>query len=516
MSGRRVCACRLRCRGRDRSRAHSTSRSTWRSGSPAATSSGCRRRHPRRRMRIRGALENSGFSLPPRRITVNLAPADLRKDGAAFDVPIAVGMLCAARHGPAEALADTLFVGELALDGTLRPVRGVLPIAAWARARAVRRLIVPPENAGEAAVVGGCVVRRRAIWASWSRVLRGEATAADGAAAHAVGRRVRADRRTPDLADVRGQEFAAARAGDRGGGRAQPAVRRPARLGQDDAGPAAARDPAAAVVRRGAGDRRWSIRLPGCSAAAALLRRRGRFARRTTRSQRAGLVGGGPRRGRARSRSRTTACCSSTSCSSSRARCSRRCASRSRTGRVTIVRARRAVTFPADFMLVAAMNPCPCGHRGSTVRTCTCSRRRSRRYRSRAVGSAARPHRPARRRAGAAVPGAGARRARRAVGAGARAGWSAARERQRARGPDARTRACTGGASWPRRRRSTPRGHALLERAVARLGLSARGPSPASAAWPAPSPISTGAPTVRAPAPRRGACSTACSTEACT
>src|SRR5215471_6041914 len=106
------------------------------------------------RVRIRGALENSGFRLPPRRITVNLAPADLRKDGAAFDVPIAVGMLCAAGNVDQAALPGTLLVGELALDGSVRPVRGVLPIAAWARGRAVRRLVVPPDSAAEAAVVG--------------------------------------------------------------------------------------------------------------------------------------------------------------------------------------------------------------------------------------------------------------------------------------------------------------------------------------------------------------------------
>ena len=111
------------------------------------------------RVRIRGALENSGFKLPPRRITVNLAPADLRKDGAAYDVPIAVGMLSAAGLVEASALVGTLFVGELALDGTLRPVRGVLPIAAWARGQEVRRLVVPPENACEASAVGGCEVQ---------------------------------------------------------------------------------------------------------------------------------------------------------------------------------------------------------------------------------------------------------------------------------------------------------------------------------------------------------------------
>ena len=77
------------------------------------------------------------------------APADLRKkDGAAFDVPIAVGMLSAAGVLEPAATAETLFVGELALDGTLRPVRGVLPIAAWARLHGVRRLVVPMENRG--------------------------------------------------------------------------------------------------------------------------------------------------------------------------------------------------------------------------------------------------------------------------------------------------------------------------------------------------------------------------------
>src|SRR5499427_2202820 len=127
------------------------------------------------RVRIRGALENSGFKLPPRRITVNLAPADLRKDGAAFDVPIAAGMLCATGAIDAAALEGTLFVGELALDGALRPVRGVLPIAAWARGRGIRRLVVPPDNAAEAAIVGGHEVHTPADLNGLVALLRGEA-----------------------------------------------------------------------------------------------------------------------------------------------------------------------------------------------------------------------------------------------------------------------------------------------------------------------------------------------------
>src|SRR3954468_22575446 len=126
------------------------------------------------RVRIRGALENSGFKLPPRRITVNLAPADLRKDGAAFDLPIAVGMLAAAGVVDPALLAGTLFVGELALDGTLRPGRGVWPIAAAARGRGLQRIVVPPENAGEAAVVAGHDVQAPPNLSALVALLRGE------------------------------------------------------------------------------------------------------------------------------------------------------------------------------------------------------------------------------------------------------------------------------------------------------------------------------------------------------
>ncbi|HTA18842.1 MAG TPA: magnesium chelatase domain-containing protein, partial [Polyangia bacterium] len=156
------------------------------------------------RVRIRSALDNSGFKLPPRKITVNLAPADLRKDGAAFDVPIAVGMLCAAGVLDAAAADDTVFVGELALDGSLRPVRGVLPIAAWARARGVRRLVVPPENTAEAAVVGGCEVRGARDLVALVALLR-DGVVATSEAVSAI-EQAAASAAEADLADVRGQE----------------------------------------------------------------------------------------------------------------------------------------------------------------------------------------------------------------------------------------------------------------------------------------------------------------------
>jgi magnesium chelatase family protein len=110
------------------------------------------------RERVRTAIRNSGYDFPFRRITINLAPADIRKEGPSFDLPIATGILSASEQvNPAE-LEDTMIVGELSLDGSVRPVSGVLPIALNARHMGVKRLIVPTSNTQEAAIVGGLEV----------------------------------------------------------------------------------------------------------------------------------------------------------------------------------------------------------------------------------------------------------------------------------------------------------------------------------------------------------------------
>ena len=105
--------------------------------------------------RIRAAFENSGEHMSGKKVVVNLAPADLRKEGAAFDLPIAVGILAAMGRIETGALADTLFAGELSLDGSVKPVRGILPVAIQARRDGVKRRVVPAGNAAEAAVVEG-------------------------------------------------------------------------------------------------------------------------------------------------------------------------------------------------------------------------------------------------------------------------------------------------------------------------------------------------------------------------
>jgi magnesium chelatase family protein len=110
------------------------------------------------RERVKAALKNSGFAFPVRKIIINLAPADLRKEGPSFDLPISVGILASSEQIDAHLLGDYLFLGELSLDGSLRPVAGVLPIAAAAQRLGITGLVVPADNAQEAAVVKNLAV----------------------------------------------------------------------------------------------------------------------------------------------------------------------------------------------------------------------------------------------------------------------------------------------------------------------------------------------------------------------
>src|SRR6195952_920143 len=107
------------------------------------------------RDRVRSAITNSVFDLPPTRITINLAPADLKKEGSGFDLPMAVGILGAYGGLSIRDVSDFVLVGELGLDGSLRAVQGMLPIAVAARAAGIKNLVIPAANAREAAVVDG-------------------------------------------------------------------------------------------------------------------------------------------------------------------------------------------------------------------------------------------------------------------------------------------------------------------------------------------------------------------------
>src|SRR6266508_3746410 len=111
------------------------------------------------RDRVRSAIRNSGFEFPHHRITVNLAPADVRKAGSSFDLPIALGLLATSGRVTRASVDDTVVLGELSLDGAINGIRGVLPIAVAARRLGVPRILLPPQNAAEACVVEGLDVR---------------------------------------------------------------------------------------------------------------------------------------------------------------------------------------------------------------------------------------------------------------------------------------------------------------------------------------------------------------------
>ncbi len=416
------------------------------------------------RVRIRGALENTGFKLPPRRITVNLAPADLRKDGAAFDVPIAVGILGAAGVIPPESMVGALFVGELALDGTVRPVKGVLPMAAYARSQGIRKLYVPRDNAPEASVASGsCGITavghlRELVDALQGGEVRGAPEAAPFAPTVVA-----------DLADIRGQEVA----------------RRALEIA------AAGGHNLLFIGPPGSGKTMLARRLPGILptlsfdealettmvfSVAGLLGPRPLVSERPFRAPHhtvsvAGLIGGGPllRPGEISLAHHGVLFLDELleftrpSLESLRQPLEERA--------ISLVRARRTVVFPADFMLVAALNPCPCGHAGNSLRTCVCSQLAINHYRGKLSG-------PLLDRIDmhVEVPAVGYREL--ALGepgessATVRVRVEAARGLQRQRGPRANARLTS--SELARSGALDADGHRLLERAVEKLALSAR------------------------------------------
>jgi magnesium chelatase family protein len=336
------------------------------------------------RDRVRSAIRNSGYEFPAHRITVNLAPADVRKAGASFDLPIALGILAAQGVVERRHIADLVLLGELSLDGSIHSARGVLPIAAAAARDGVTGILLPVLNASEAAIVAGLTIFPVSSLGDAVQALNNPASVPPrprplppAAPRDSTG--------GADLADVRGQllarraiEIACAGGhnllvvGPPGAGKTMMARRVPGILPPltfDEAVDVTTVHSVAGLLQAGAG----------------LVSQRPFRAPHHTISD-AALVGGGsrPRPGE------VSLAHHGVLFLDEMPEFSRHVLEVLRQpleeGAVTIARVARTDVFPARFMLVGAMNPCPCGYLGDAVRPCRCTPQQIDRYRSRLSG----------------------------------------------------------------------------------------------------------------------------------